>query len=365
MLNRMSGHCDVLLNLTEELNNGAPQMAVDPDEADSQMDVALDEAAMLPAVPIRTQGTVLEQAAINFARDLEATTAEFRQSIGSLSEEITEMQENYQQHTAQLESRAAEIAEQITQRVAEAEATSSARLDEIKETAGQLLSEVRDSSERLGREVTSIQETFSGSQRERETAFNQSQEQNEAYFHEAVDPLTSEVKELTEEARDMLQEVAGASTAQHYDKHRKRQNMSANIWAYLGFGGLVGLVAAAIWVFWQAGPAEQEFDLPWLVARTGLLGSILLLATFAIRQAGQNRRREEETSRVANELLLLGPFISRLPESDRQILLREITPLYFRGGLPAQGTQADRSKLQSLASRTKAKFRGESEEPVQ
>ena len=66
--------------------------------------------------------------------------------------------------------------------------------------------------------------------------------------------------------------------------------------------------------FWQTGPAEEDFDVAWLVARTGLLGAILLFATYALRQSGQHRRREEETSRVANELQLLWPFISRLPK---------------------------------------------------
>ena len=74
------------------------------------------------------------------------------------------------------------------------------------------LEQAREATERLEREVTSIQEFFRESQREREEEFLRSQDKRNKEFHERIDPTTADVESFRDQARSMLEEVAGAST---------------------------------------------------------------------------------------------------------------------------------------------------------
>ena len=84
------------------------------------------------------------------------------------------------------------------------------------------------------------------------------------------------------------------------------------------------------------------------MARSGFLFSLGIFAGYAFRQSGQHRRREEAIARVANELLLLWPFMARLPDADRELLLREITPLYFKGGLSGGDTAEQANAMERI-----------------
>ena len=129
----------------------------------------------------------------------------------------------------------------------------------------------------------------------------------------------------------MLEEVAGASTASHYVGHSRQQGKTADIWRLIGVGALFVMALASVWVFYESSRTAQDFSFAWLVARTGLLGSILIFAAYALRQSSNHRRQAENMERLANELQLLWPFMNRLPGEHREALLLEITPLYFRG----------------------------------
>lgn len=91
------------------------------------------------------------------------------------------------------------------------------------------------------------------------------------------------------------------------------------------------MVLSSGWVFYEYSQTEQEFSVAWLIARTGLWGSMLIFAFYALRQSGKHRQQAENAGRLANELQLLWPFMNRLPSDHKEALLLEITPLYFKG----------------------------------
>ena len=65
--------------------------------------------------------------------------------------------------------------------------------------------------------------------------------------------------------------------------------------------------------------------------RTAIVGAVLALAGFAMRESGQHRSRETETKRLANELTTFRPFLAELDEDDRNQLVQEASLRYFPG----------------------------------
>ena len=193
--------------------------------------------------------------------------------------------------------------------------------------------QVQLATERLERDVSNIQEAFRNSQAEHADEFRESQENREREYHDRLDPTVAETEEFRNQAKSMLEEVAGASTAEHYARQRERQNEAADRWRLVGVGALVILVLAAGILYYDFRTTSRDISVSEVLARSGVLVSLLVLATYALRQSGHHRQREEDVSRVSNELMLLWPFMNRLPDEDRKALLLQITPLYFKGGL--------------------------------
>ncbi len=235
---------------------------------------------------------------------------------------LTEVMERLDEVSTQSESILAQMEETARQQVAQLES----------QTAS-FVQQVQLSTERLDRDVSSIQESFRSSQSERAEEFKTAQENREQDYHRRLDPTIVDIEDFRDQAKSMLEEVAGSSTAQHYANQRDKQGKDADRWRWVGVSALVCLVVATGALFVELRMSGGDISIGALVYRSGLPFSLLLLATYALRQSGHHRQREEDISRVSNELMLLWPFMNRLPEEDRKELLFNITPLYFKGGL--------------------------------
>ena len=333
---------DNLTSASQEFFNAVNLIASNPEEhsywqhASQVADSLLISASSLPHLRIRTTGEVLERVAGQFDKEVKSSINVFLEDVAEVRSRIEEHSNQVEETSSQLKALLAQLETTANERVAEAQNEATALLEQTQRTSETLLSQVRDAATRIDRELTNMQQAFRKSQKERDEEFANSQNQQEESFHRQLDPTVEDVESFRDQARSMLEEVAGASTAEHYAQQRDTQYRAANLWRIVGVIALVLLVAAAGWIFFVAGTANQEFSVAWLAARTGLLASILVLATYALRQAGYHRRREQDMSRVSNELQILWPFMNRLPDEDRQALLRDITPLYFKGGISAQ-----------------------------
>ncbi len=233
----------------------------------------------------------------------------------------------------------------MNQRVSEAESNTNQSLSSIRETADALLKESRDSALRLHQELIDLHDTFRRSENTRDEEFLASQAQREESqtrrheeYQEWLETNKSEIADQQELARTMLEEVADASTAVHYQQLRDEQNSAANFWRWIGVSalGLSIFVAIGIFLYYIWTSADVGLSIATTIGRYSIVFSSLILATYALKQSGHHRRREQDLSRVANELMLLWPFINRLPEAERIVILRNITPEYFKGGLTPQ-----------------------------
>ena len=324
-LGELEEYTTAILNTAQGLQQSAPDAGMDLQSVHDQVDELLRVASELPTIPIRTTPIVLERAAEQFDRDVSSASNAISEQVNRLRSEIAEYHE-----------RVLQVATEHTDLVAQLGDSAEEKIAEVRGITESSIARIGQATERLEREVTSIQEVFRESQDERHEQFIGSQDQRNGTFRARLDPVISEVEGLKDQARGMLEEVAGASTAEHYAEQRNIQKIAADRWRKIGVGALGGLIAAAIWIFEDAGSATQDLSVVWLVARSGLVISIIFAATYTLRQSAQHRRREEQISRVANELMLLWPFMNRLPDDDRKSLMVEITPLYFKGGISDQ-----------------------------
>ena len=298
-----------ILGVVNTIRESAPNIDLDHSYTNSQIDTLLAATSALPVVPIRTTNEVMEKAASKFDKELSSAQAAMSAEVDSLRTLI------------------ASFRQQIHSTVQE----SNRKFAETQSTTESLNESISDATEQLQREVTSIQEVFRNSQNQRDTEFNETQANRDREFHESLDSTIEDIKRYRDEADKMLEEVAGAGTAAHYVGHSDKQNKTANIWRWIGVGALFILVVSSGLVFYEYSQTEQEFSVAWLIARTGLWGSLVIFAAYALRQSGKHRQQAENAGRLANELQLLWPFMNRLPSEHREALLLEITPLYFKG----------------------------------
>ena len=306
----------LILDTVKSLKDTAPSVEIDLHYANNEIDEFLDAASALPVIPIRTTNKVIERAAEQFDREASSARAAISAKVNSLRQEI--------QSTV----------EETNRSFAETQSTIESLNARINEATGQ-----------LQREVTSIQEVFRESQSQRNTEFIEDQANRNHEFHEKLDSTIEDIKRFRDEANKMLEEVAGASTAAHYVGQSQQQSKTADRWRKIGVGALSVLALASGWVFFESSQSEQDFSVTWLIARTGLWGSLIVFSVYALQQSSKHRRQAENMGRLANELQLLWPFMNRLPSEHKEALLLDITPLYFRG----QSSDEPRKEKQSLA----------------
>ncbi len=342
LLSILEPHTQSLLEFVQLLKDSGPEGNFNIIDGHQRVDSVLAHATSLPLMPSLDES--VQKAAEQFARtaiqskeDIEAAVNDARRQFEDLSKQIADKSDEFDStsagHKTSFDDRSATFESRVQG----------------------LTDRVNQATERIEREVTSIQETFRRSQTSRDEEFQHSQTIRGEDFHAALDDTVAEVESFRDQARSMLGEVAGASTAEHYAGHAKKQGRIADIWRWIGVVALVVMVAASGWVFFDSSQEGQEFSFAWLVARTGLLGSILIFATYVLRQSANHRRLAENMERLANELQLLWPFIDRLPDEHKEALMVEITPLYFTGQSGNKTNPDNKSLLQSLIDRLKAR----------
>ena len=336
-LQNIEGTVEDLTNLVQSLKDSSPSLHEDLRSAHSRIDQLLHVAAFLPAIPLQTADQAVETVLKQFHSEVASEKEAIAQRSAETLSNIANLRQEQERRNTELQEHTSNVRQEIDDQVSKA----------LNSLSG-LEIRTNDAVERLERDISNNQELFRQAQENREQAFSAAQGQRDQDFHNRLNATLEELEGFRDQAREMLAEVGGAGSAQHYAKQRDAQKNNADHWRKIGLGAFVLLILVAMGVFIEAAIANREFSVVWLAARSGLLAAVLLFVTYALRQSGQHRRREEEIDRVANELTLLWPFMSRLPDEDRKELMLGITPLYFKGGLPMRDPTEHASWLESI-----------------
>ena len=343
-------HTESLLEFVRSLETSEQPLNIDLGDGHQRVDSVLVHATSLPPFAISRPDESLLLAAERFTQMAVQARTEIDRAVTDIMA-----------RAELLSSRISENQDELDVSKSNFQTALDERLTEFRTETQGLVARANEATERLEREITSIQETFRQAQASRDEEFQQTQGSRDEVFHTKLDETVAQVESFRDQARSMLEEVAGASTAEHYSNNRDAQRQAADRWRRIGVGVLILTFLAAVGIFWDSRSIDGELSLAWALARTGVLAVSGGSAAYILRQSGQHRRREEEMSRVANELLLLGPFLNRLEDTDRQALLKEITPLYFRGGLPARNTEPASGRIRGVINRTKAALGSDAE----
>lgn len=331
----------------------------------------------------------VESARLRVTEQTNATLDRLKQGEENLEASKTEALEHLKQGETSLEAAKTEVAEQIRQgqetveatknqatseiqaaaettrqsfegvrtEVTESEATvkktATETAEEVRATASEVLTRVQDSAEKQEREVTATQEVFRQAQEGRAQQFEASQLKASEERAERLANLSDEFAVLVsgmtaqrdvametlraseEQALEILASVGGVGQAEQYLRQHERQRGAADRWRLFGVAALVGLIGVGGLIFFDSSIRDRSFSdaLTAMLGKSTLVLSLAALATYLLKQSGHHRQREEDTGRLSSELMMMGTFINRLPEADRNEVLRVITPGYFRGGL--------------------------------
>ena len=298
--------------------DGQPNFA----QLNEAADAILRASSTLPLIPSNALADEIQVYAQQYQREAESSAGTIREEFAKIQAQVGDVERELQDYSNQSK----EILTQAQEVVAEQENQSRTNLNSLENRINQATS-------RLESEVNNNSGHFQNAQTERENQFKADQERRDREYHDRLDTTVAQVEDFRNQASSMLEEVAGASMAEHYAKQRDRQNKVADRWRVVGVAALGLLVVVAGGLFLDLRATSGDLSLAELIARSGVPASLLILATYALRQSGHHRQREEDVSRVSNELMLLWPFMNRLPDDDRKSLMVEITPLYFKGGL--------------------------------
>ncbi len=325
-----------ILETARVIRDAGPDARVNTDNVHNQIDAYLGSVSALPMIPIRTTPRVLHGATEQFARE-----------VNSAEAKITNLASDFGSKVESLKADIDEKEREFTGNATDQTSRMEVEFGRLRDSLQNLENRTGEAIEELRTQVTSHQQAFLDAQNQRDEVFRDAQSQRRDQYRAWFEESNDDIRSLQDQARGMLEEVAGASTAAHYVGHSLQQSKTADIWRLIGVGALLAMAVASVWVFYDSSRTEQDFSVAWLVARTGLLGSILIFAAYALRQSSNHRRQAQGMQRLANELQLLWPFMNRLPDEHKEALLLEITPLYFRG----QSSNDARLDSQGLARR--------------
>lgn len=258
------------------------------------------------------------------------------------------------------------------QRISELQRSTADQTHQFEQTTTRMQTQINANIQRIDSSISALNDRyitfqenqaqqFSESQNLRQTAFDelvkkqnqQSTNTNDA-LQTAGQDLINYLSETAENAASILGVTAASVTSEAYLNEAKEQKNQANFWRWIGIGSLLGTiivgVSTLLWLNPETGSSTSRV-VSFYVGRTAIVGAVVALAGFAIRESGQHRSRERENKRLANQLSTFRPFLSELDEEDRNRLVQEASSRYFPGyGADGLSSSSEAHKSQPLHS---------------
>lgn len=310
---------------------------------DVQIDAALIQVRALPPLQFRVGEEVATNAAKAYAETLRGLEASVREEFRNLLKDIQAVAAEAEPVRAELDR----IRAEADQKVTEVTQQTDARIAEVR-------TEIDSQKARLDQVISAEQEQFSERQVKREDSFEESRTRLEAAFGASTDKLltdnTKRLNLLNKEAAMAMETLktyegraaqivgitATAGVAGAYKTEADDQRKEADSWRQRAFAvGLFLLVSAGLVIGFGA-PAETStrellvFSAIRLPVGLALLGAF----TYAARESGQHRRREQKARLRFMELTAFRPFLAELEGSDLTDEIKAAARRFFVGETP-------------------------------
>jgi len=294
-----------------------------------------------------------------------------RSDIGNLKQRLLELTEEsrtakqaLQQDMNQISSQSSEVVQNLeegsNQLLESLRADVQTHASELSERAGAFESAVQSQIQRLDQAISNINDNFGNAEDRRTQAFQESQVTQRNEFNNQMEPyrqryeeeleaqsteghkLINTLQETAVKAAQILGITAASGTADAYLRDADQQRKQADLWRLVVIGSLLLTVVTGFVTLSLLDPpanvpvAQAVF---YYVGRTTIVGGIVALAAYAIKESGQHRRRERNSKQLANELTTFRPFLAELGETELNEQIKLASPRYFPGLPPSDPGQ--------------------------
>lgn len=287
--------------------------------AQSHVETLLGAIAALPVARGRIDAQGAKDIASSFQRSASGREA-------ALSRDIEAAQ-----------AKVAELREEVDRLKTEADANATAATEAVRAEATTVSSELAAAQQKFTALAEQQTITFETAEAARVT---QSKEAAEARAKEAeeaeeaaqgrAEALIAEIIQMRDDSKKLVGEIGLAGTADRYRVDADKQRDIANTLRIVAFViAALALIPAALVAFDDTG--SDRLDL----ARGGLALVFAGLATYAGKQSGRHRDREERFRLVELQLTAFQPFTTSLTDEQRQQATLDFVERVFPGDAPA------------------------------
>lgn len=261
---------------------------------------------------------------------LQARLSELNAHIQKASEEVTVQKSRldaaitqHQQQFSQAEEGRREKFSQVEQERAE---RFSRALNQVEETTGRAVEDFQLQCETLLQEHNDSLKTVT-STAEKTTA------ELMASLRDSAAELLKSIEQQKKRAEDLVHVIADTGMVGGYQRVANEEQVVARVWEGVALVALVGLVGFAIYAFRST--LGATFDWGVFLARGFVAVTFAVLAGYAARQAEKHHAIERRNRRVELEIASIGPFLTELPEDERNEVKKNLAERLFGNPDPA------------------------------
>lgn len=137
-----------------------------------------------------------------------------------------------------------------------------------------------------------------------------------------VDGLVTSMTEQEDQAKQLIGNIAAASTSKHYSEYAKNERVMAERLRLAAVVMLIIACAVTIWVF-SSTDGFKDTGLTTVVLKAGITLPLIAAATYLVKESGKHRRQEMVAKDLELKMLALQPLISKVDDADQKRLLAE------------------------------------------
>lgn len=306
--------------------------------ANSHADVVLTQlgAMIYPAAPSDIEGVrdavaSFRKSAGQYLRYVEDEHSSLKAKMKNLSDQLQQATTDVNSQKSRLDTAISQFQQQFSQ------AEDTRREQFVKAESGReekftFAMKDKDEEFRSAEEVRSGE--FVGALDERRAAFDQFLEKSRndsgeqrVQIEKDASSLLDQLIQKKSRAEALVHVIANTGMVGGYQRVANEERLVARLWEGLAVISMGGLVGFAVYAFFST--LHDDFKWGVFLARAFVALTFGILAGYAARQAEKHHQVERRSRRVELELASIGPFLSELPEGERNEVKKRLAARLF------------------------------------
>lgn len=155
--------------------------------------------------------------------------------------------------------------------------------------------------------------------------------QEQTSFNGQIKLILDDADEKHKAILELYELTAGDSVGAGYIKNANEEMTQANTWRWISIGFIGATVAWLVFVYFCNSLCHFDTHTFWekIITAFSLTGVLLYGAAFASQQSTKHRNNEKRARWFALEVKAFDPFVSSLPETQRNVLKQQLSERLF------------------------------------